>query len=143
MRLAVDALNLRNDRRGMGRVVRAVLREAAKTDVAVSLLGIDEPTRSAQRREAYDVIWYPWNGIRFRAAAPSLAHIHDTFALHERVNWIARRRVREPLRRAAREADRIATDSAWSALQIQGELQRPPGAHPHDSARTRCVLQPG
>ncbi len=43
--------------------------------------------------------------------------------MHERVNWIARRRVREPLRRAAREADRIATDSAWSALQIQGELQ--------------------
>src|SRR5271170_12711 len=28
MRLAVDALNLRNDRRGMGRVVRSVLRVA-------------------------------------------------------------------------------------------------------------------
>ncbi len=122
MRLAVDALNLRNDRRGMGRVVRAVLREAEKTGVAVSLLSIDKPTRSARQRDAYDVIWYPWNGIRFRAAAPSLAHIHDTFALHERVNWIARRRVRNPLLRAAREADRIATDSTWSALQIQREL---------------------
>jgi len=123
MRLAVDALNLRNDRRGMGRVVRSVLRVAASEGVEVTLLSIERPTRSAKRRDAYDVIWYPWNGIRFRAAAPSLAHIHDTFALHERVNWIARRRVRKPLWRAAREADRIATDSAWSAMQIQRELR--------------------
>ncbi|HEY1729448.1 MAG TPA: glycosyltransferase family 1 protein [Candidatus Baltobacteraceae bacterium] len=126
MRLAVDALNLRNDRRGMGRVVRSVLREAEKAGVDVTLLGIDKPTRSARRRDAYDVVWYPWNGIRFRAAAPSLAHIHDTFALHERVNWIARRRVQRPLRRAAREADRIATDSTWSAEQIERELRVSP-----------------
>jgi glycosyltransferase involved in cell wall biosynthesis len=122
MRLAVDALNLRNDRRGMGRVVRNVLREAEKAGLAVTLLGIDKPTRSARRRDAYDAVWYPWNGIRFAAAAPSLAHIHDTFALQERGNWIARRRVTGPLRRAARNADRIATDSAWSALQIRQEL---------------------
>ena len=122
MRLAVDALNLRNDRRGMGRVVRSVLSEAEKQSVTVTLLGIEKPVRSARRRGAFDVMWYPWNGIRFPAAAPSLAHIHDTFALHERGNWIARRRVRKPLQRAARDADLIATDSGWSAAQIRREL---------------------
>lgn len=123
MRLAVDALNLRNDRRGMGRIVRGVLRVAASDGVEITLLGVDKPTRNARRHDAYDVVWYPWNGIRFHADAPSLAHIHDTFALGERGNWIARRRVQEPLRRAAREASRIATDSSWSALQIQRELR--------------------
>jgi len=106
----------------MGRVVRGVLHVAAGEGLEITLLGIDTPTRNARQRGAYDVVWYPWNGIRFRASAPSLAHIHDTFALHERVNWIARRRVHKPLWRAARDADRIATDSAWSALQIEREL---------------------
>ena len=144
MRLAVDALNLRNDRRGMGRIVRGVLRVAANEDVEITLLAPrghawdDDPETgllqtlqfarpsSAKRRRAYDAVWFPWNGIRFAAAAPSLAHIHDTFALHERGNWIARRRVRNPLLRAARDADRVATDSAWSALQIRHELRISP-----------------
>lgn len=122
----------------MGRIVRSVLRAAADAGVDVTLLAKrawdDDPEAAllattrfaspvrAARRGAYDVIWYPWNGMRFRAAAPALAHIHDTFALHERGNWIARRRVRGPLRRAARHADCIATDSHWSAVQIRREL---------------------
>lgn len=131
MRLGVDALNLRNDKRGMGRIVRGVLRAAAEADVDVTLLANrpseDDPGRYARpsraaRRGAFDVVWYPWNGIRFRAAAPALAHVHDTFALHERGNWIARRRVRAPLYEAARRARRIATDSRWSAEQIRREL---------------------
>jgi len=141
MRLAVDALNLRNDRRGMGRIVRGVLRVAAESGIDITLLSkngrgwSDDPESrllatlrfarpsSANHRHAYDVVWYPWNGIRFRAAAPSLAHVHDTFALHEGGNWVARRRVRAPLRRAARHATRIATDSAWSAEQIRRDLR--------------------
>jgi glycosyltransferase involved in cell wall biosynthesis len=128
----------------MGRIVRSVLRAAASEEIEVTLLTHnarpwpDDPEaellatmrfarpRSARASKAYDVIWYPWNGIRFRAAMRSLAHIHDTFALHERGNWIARRRVRKPLRRAAREADRIATDSNWSATMIRKELRVPP-----------------
>ena len=141
MKLAVDALNLRNDRRGMGRIVRSVLRSALQSGVEITLLTRegsgwnDDPDpqilaavrfaqlATARHPSAYDAIWFPWNGIRFRAAARSLAHIHDTFGLHERSNWIARRRVRKPLRRAAREATRIATDSAWSSAQIQRELR--------------------
>ena len=101
----------------MGRIVRSVLRVAPDENTEVTLL------YRAARRGTCDVVWYPWNGIRFDAAAPSLAHIHDTFALHEGGNWIARRRVRAPLWRAARRADRIATDSHWSAQAIAHDLQ--------------------
>jgi glycosyltransferase involved in cell wall biosynthesis len=126
----------------MGRIVRGVLRAAAsRGDIDVTLLTRerrawpDDPEAallatlrfahpaSARRRGAYDVVWYPWNGIRFGATAPALAHIHDTFALQEDGNWIARRRVCKPLWRAAREADRIATDSAWSRAQIERDLR--------------------
>ena len=124
----------------MGRIVRGVLHAALDAGIDVHLLSSparpwsDDPAAplfasmhfaspaSAARRGAYDVVWYPWIGVRFGAAAPTLAHIHDTFALHERGNWIARRRVRVPLRRAARTATRIATDSSWSAEQIRKEL---------------------
>lgn len=119
MRLAIDALNLRRDRRGMGRIVRGVLRVAAESGTPFTLI---ENLRDAKRAR-YDAIWYPWNGIRFAPQAPSLVHIHDTFALHETgLNWIARRRVQAPIFRAVREATKIATDSQWSSAQIQREL---------------------
>lgn len=141
MKLAVDALNLRRDRRGMGRIVRSVLRLAKESGADVTLLTRerrvwpDDPDveglplqlpSSAAKRKRYDAVWYPWNGIRFRSASPSLAHVHDTFALHETgLGWIARRRIRTPLRRAARHATRIATDSDWSRAQIERELRVP------------------
>ena len=119
MTFAVDALNLRHDLRGMGRIVRGVLRVAEESGTPFTLI---ENLRDAKRAR-YDAIWYPWNGIRFAPQAPSLVHIHDTFALHEKgLNWIARRRVRAPIFRAAREATKIATDSQWSSAQIQREL---------------------
>ncbi|MGH7683571.1 MAG: hypothetical protein ACREMT_04430, partial [Vulcanimicrobiaceae bacterium] len=119
MKLAVDALNLQRDRRGMGRIVRGVLRAAQESGIVFTLI---ENVRDA-KRASYDAIWYPWNGIRFAAQAPSLVHIHDTFALHEKdLNWIARRRVQGPMFRAAREATLIATDSEWSRTQIEREL---------------------
>ena len=125
----------------MGRIVRGVLRTASRNGVAVTLLLADRedfsgdpdadmlgalgraPLSSARSKNRYDATWYPWNGIRFPSASRCLVHIHDTFALHEPgLGWIARIRVRAPLLRAARRADRIATDSAWSAAQIEREL---------------------
>lgn len=141
MRIAIDALNLRNDRRGMGRIVRGVLRAALDAHHDVTLLTNerrpwpDDPESAlleashfarpstALRRAPYDVVWYPWNGIRFSAGVPTLAHIHDTFALHdEHADWIARRRVRKPLWRAAHDATLLATDSNWSRAQIHRDL---------------------
>ena len=77
----------------------------------------------ARRRGAYDVVWFPWNGMRFACAAPSLVTLHDVFAFSEpHPERIARRREQGPIRTAARNATRIATDSHWSLEQIVATL---------------------
>jgi len=138
VKIGVDGLNLRNDRRGMGRLVRSVLSAARSAGHQVTLLSNERrpwredaallagvqlaPPRIAHRRAAFDAVWYPWNGIRFEAASPSLAHIHDTFALDDPGGFFARRRVCGPLWRAARDASRVAADSRWAAGCIHRDL---------------------
>jgi len=131
MRLAVDAINLRADERGMGRLVRGMLPELAAR-AAVTLLVPDgrheralaptvpagiafAPVRSAAARGAYDAVWCPWNGLRFRAAAPVLVTICDDFAFRFPARgFVARRREQGPIRRAVRNAAALTTISAWS-----------------------------
>lgn len=140
IRLAVDAANVLRDRRGMGRIARAVLAAAsAAPDFEVTLLAdrrddvaalrhevwvhAVRPAATARRRGEYDVVWFPFNGMRFAAAAPSLVTMHDAFAFTEpHVERIARFREQRPIRRAARDATRILTDSAWSRAEIVREL---------------------
>jgi len=137
MRLGVDASNLARDRRGMGRFVRSVLRAAvAAEDIELELLstrGGDDapiaaefpgvPVRRAAAGARYDVVWYPWNGVRFSTKAPALVTIYDAFAFDEPARgWVARRREQAPIRRAAREAERVATISAWSRERIVAQL---------------------
>lgn len=143
MRLAVDAANLSRDRRGMGRLARAVLRAAgADPSFEIVLLARGpeardlreefpqarvEPPRSARRRGRYDVVWFPFNGMRFGVAAPSLVTVHDAFAFTEpHRERIARYREQAPIRRAARDATRILTDSAWSRDEIARALRVAP-----------------
>jgi glycosyltransferase involved in cell wall biosynthesis len=138
MRLGVDAINLLQDQRGMGRYTRAVLRTAIDIpSIAVTLLvrghvdagAIEEtlarrrfriaPLSCAQDGAAFDAVWYPWNGMRFRSAAPTLVMMHDVFAFTEpQRDPIARWREQRPIRTAARLATRIATNSAWTREQI-------------------------
>jgi glycosyltransferase involved in cell wall biosynthesis len=144
MRLGVDAANFPRDRRGMGRVARGVLEVAlADPELEVSLIagrGSDaralraefgERARTtgplgARRRGRYDAVWFPWNGVRFACAAPSLVTLHDVFAFSEpHREAIARRREQAPILRAARHASLIATDSAWSREQIALTLAVP------------------
>jgi glycosyltransferase involved in cell wall biosynthesis len=143
MRVGVDASNLPRDRRGMGRFVRSVLRAAlAAEDVRLELLstrGGDDaaierelpgvPVRRsgvAATRGRYDVLWYPWNGVRFRSAAPSLVTIYDAFAFDEPAHGaIARGREQRPIRRAAREATHVSTISRWSRERIHVRLDVP------------------
>ncbi len=124
----------------MGRIARAVLAAAsAALDFDVTLLadrrddtaalrrefpaGVVRPAGTARRRRQYDVVWYPFNGMRFTAAAPSLVTIHDALAFTEpHSERIARLREQRPIRRAAREGTRILTDSAWSRAEIVREL---------------------
>ena len=137
IRLAVDAINLLADRRGMGRFALAGLDTAIeRADIALTLLVRRETTRayrnllksdrfalaglaSAATRGRYDVVWYPWNGVRFKSHAPTLVTMHDLFAFeYPARGWIARRREQGPIRRAAREATRIATNSAYTRERV-------------------------
>ncbi|GAC1306083.1 MAG: glycosyltransferase family 1 protein [Vulcanimicrobiaceae bacterium] len=140
--LAVDAGNLARDRRGMGRIARGVLIAAAEAgDIAITLLAERrrdraalaaefpypvEPATRARARDRYDVVWFPFNGMRFHTHAPALVSVHDAFAftLPAR-DPIARARVRRPMRRAAREATRFLANSAWTRAEIARELSVP------------------
>ncbi len=137
LQLGVDGLNLRSDRRGMGRFVRQVLRAAYDTrDTALTLIA-KQPQLTAEysqilerdvraivspqeaRARPFDVVWYPWNGMRFTHAAPKLVTIHDVFAFTQpNRNLVARLREQQPVRRAVAEADCVVTVSQWSADEI-------------------------
>jgi glycosyltransferase involved in cell wall biosynthesis len=117
----------------MGRYVRAVLRDLAERPAIDLTLLVREPQAAAAYRaiagkrvavgplaaarskRAFDRVWYPWNGIRFAAAAPALVTINDDFAFaYPARGFIARRREQGPIRRALRRAARFATISTWS-----------------------------
>jgi len=146
LRLAVDATNLAHDRRGMGRIARGVVRAAlARPDVDLTLL-IDRQadagaavlefpgagvggSASARRKRRYDAVWFPFNGMRFACDAPALVTMHDAFAFTEpHAEPIARWREQAPIRRAARRAARIVTDSEWSRGELARELRLNAGA---------------
>ncbi len=140
LRVGVDGWNLCSDRRGMGRFTRQVLQAAYDApDFSVTLIA---PQPQAAKYSAIlerdvrevvsvremgarilDVVWYPWNGMRFVHAAPKVVTIHDVFAFSQpRRNLVARLREQQPIRRAASRADCVATVSQWSAGQIAHAL---------------------
>ncbi len=138
--LAVDANAFADDRRGMGRLARrAVTLFAQQRDVNLTLLADDrnaralrdeftgialQPRATAQRRGRYDAVWFPFNGMRFRPAAPALVMMHDAFAFTQpHRERIARFREQAPMRRAARLAARIAVNSQWTRTEIVRELR--------------------
>jgi hypothetical protein len=121
-RIAVDAINLAADRRGMGRYVRHVL-ATWERDPELEVTLLDRATARAAKDGGFDAVWYPWNGIRFAAGARKAVTIYDAFAFTQpHRNLVARWREQAPIRRAAREADAFATISQWSAGEISREL---------------------
>jgi glycosyltransferase involved in cell wall biosynthesis len=140
MRLAVDAANLPNDRRGMGRIVRGYLALwLADPSLELTLLGRSSSEEraiaaefgerkvsiarasAARGRGAFDCVWFPWNGMRFEAAAPALLTVNDAFAFtYPHPQAIARWREQAPIREGVRRATRLSTPSHWS----RGELER-------------------
>jgi glycosyltransferase involved in cell wall biosynthesis len=140
VRVAVDAANLVRDARGLGRVTRGVIDVCAhENGITLTLLARKRDDRaalarsfphlpvadvaSARRRDIYDVVWFPFNGMRFAAAAPTLVTIADAFAFTEpHPEFVARLREQAPIRRAARDATRIVTISQWSRGEIERDL---------------------
>jgi glycosyltransferase involved in cell wall biosynthesis len=132
MRIAVDAWNLVNDRRGMGRYVRRVLTDwQHEADLEVTLLVRKAGHAALLRREfpyhartdtngSYDVVWYPWNALRFAIrGARSVVLFHDAFAFtYPHANWVARYREQAPIRRALARANLRSANSAWTAREF-------------------------
>jgi glycosyltransferase involved in cell wall biosynthesis len=145
IRLAIDGENFAHDRRGMGRFARTVANTAlADPELAVTLLYRKhssagtfaelfpraafsiKPERKAARRRAFDVCWFPWNGMRYRTGPPAVVTLHDTFAFSEPAKGrVARFREQQPIRRAARRARRVIVDSAWTAGEAVRFLDLP------------------
>ena len=146
LRLGVDAGNFARDNRGMGRIAASVVAAAiADPEFEVALLvdrrrdeatireraGFAEATihsaARARRRGAYDVVWFPWNGVRYDVAAPLLLTLNDVFAFTEpHPQRVARTREQAPIRRGVRRADRIVTISNWSKAEIVRVLEVDP-----------------
>jgi glycosyltransferase involved in cell wall biosynthesis len=138
--IAVDAVNLLHDRRGIGRYARAVLtRLCRQPGVRVTLavphrwpalvagrlageLGlrrVDVVSRRAVASVVPDVVWYPWNGMTWRVPLPSVATVHDVWpfvspAERERI----RRNEQTPFRTTAEHAALVLTDSDFSKGEI-------------------------
>jgi len=133
-KIAVDAINLAADRRGMGRMVRQTLRTLDELGGAEIMLVVRKPDDAAElwrefgyrtivpadlRRERFDAVWYPWNGMRFAPHAYSIVTIHDPFAfMYPHPNRIARWREQSPIRRAINKADVIFAVSKWTAGEL-------------------------
>lgn len=144
IRLGIDAVNFVQDRRGMGRFARPIVRAALDDPrFTVTLLArkrdaralhlefgdrvcVRNPT-SAARRNAYDIVWFPFNGVRWNCASRTLVTIYDAFAFSDPAKgFTARWREQAPIRRAAGRATRIVTISQWSAHQIATILRVEP-----------------
>jgi len=136
IRLGVDAANFVQDRRGMGRFARPIVHAALNDPrFTVTLLARKRDARalrstfgdrvavqnpsSAARRNAYDIVWFPFNAARWACASRTLVTIYDVFAFSDPAKgFVARWREQAPIRRAAARATRIVTISQWSAHQI-------------------------
>jgi len=150
----------------MGRVVRGMLRAALDDpSFAVTLLverGSEEralrqefpAARIARASEArlknrYDVMWYPFNGMRYGAAAPAAVTMHDAFAFTEpHRERFARRREQEPVRRARAEIARAlqVEDTRISVVRPEPDRFWFPALNdplPEPLAGTRVVLVVG
>jgi glycosyltransferase involved in cell wall biosynthesis len=103
--VGVDAANLLRDRRGIGRYVRALLREwqlSFQSRIELTLL-VSHPfpglvakrlaaaagtgtMRVAHRRHAtrlgLDLVWYPWNGMTWAAPVRSVVTLHDVWPFY-------------------------------------------------------------
>ena len=141
LRVGIDARKLLDDRRGIGRYVRALLsswNRRASDRVALTLLvpdlfpsfvanrlaaeiGFKLPV--ARRRGRYDVVWYPWNGMTWVSSDRKVATVHDCWPFASPANDLAiRHNEQTPFRTTAAHADLIIADSAFGKSEIVRRL---------------------
>ena len=150
LRIGVDAWNLPGDHRGIGRYTRALLRcwsAYGRDQVALTLIipewpallhatryrqelgGLSIPAihRGAVTPKAFDLIWFPWNGMSWIPPGIGVATLHDAslFALPPD-NADVREREQRPFRVAAATATQIVTDSHYSKAELARHLNIEP-----------------
>ena len=145
MRLAVDLSFFVADQRGMGRVVRCLLREllAATTDewlffvrkaediplVEAWLRQVNPALQARVKlagdlpKQSVDICWYPWNRVDVQPrSGRRVVTIHDVnpfvFPYRSLSRWWDQRKDENRFRQAARLADRIVTISEFSRQEI-------------------------
>ena len=149
LHIGVDAWNLANDKRGIGRYVRMILGRWARWDrrrIRTTLIIPEKFTwlergryletldfgplpvrhRGFADRCGFDAVWFPWNGLSWTTSGVKIATVHDGFffAWPPRDPAIAAREQR-PARTAAREAAQIITDSNFSKSELMKFLDLP------------------
>ena len=149
MRLAVDLSFFVADQRGMGRVVRCLLREllAATADEWLFFVRKPEDTSPVEKwlrevnpaltaktilardlpRQVVDVCWYPWNRLDTRPKSGCcIVTINDVnpfvYPYRSLWRWWDQRKDENRFRQAARLADRIVTISEFSRQEIKRYL---------------------
>src|SRR5581483_1165241 len=140
LRLAVDALVVAEDTRGIGRYARAVLRRlVARDDVELTLLergpfafrrrpeladalgSSHFRIRSAAGPAQADVLWHPANGTFFRSRIPSVATIHDAVPFRYPLADAKRRaHAQEPFLTSVRTAARFIAVSDFGRDELAG-----------------------
>ena len=146
LRVGVDARKLLDDRRGIGRYTRALLRSwsaRAGDRIELTLLvsdllpqliasrlvaeaGVSLPV-ARRGRSGLDLVWYPWNGMLWVDDGCKIATVHDCwpFAAPSQDEAI-RRNEQTPFRTTAANADRIIADSAFSRGEVIRHLDVDP-----------------
>lgn len=147
LRLAVDALVVAEDTRGIGRYARAILRRlVARDDVELTLLergpfafrrraALTEAlgssrfrVRSAAGRGVADVVWHPANGTFFRTGLPSVATIHDAVPFRYPDGDAKRRaHAQEPFLASVRTATHFIAVSEFGRDELRDALGIAPG----------------
>jgi glycosyltransferase involved in cell wall biosynthesis len=150
LHIGVDAWNLVQDRRGIGRYVRMILSRWVRWEpqrVECSLIIPERFTwfekrryldtvdfgpmpvryRGSVARCGFDAMWFPWNGLSWTAPGVKVATIHDGFffAWPPHDAEVAARE-QAPARAAASHAARIITDSHFSKSELVKFLEYDP-----------------
>ncbi|MBC8088520.1 MAG: glycosyltransferase family 4 protein [Phycisphaerae bacterium] len=168
--IGVDASRLVQEKRGMGRYVRNVLRElplvrdhisytiyagtGETPDLRTLLQSMGETAGNAVIRpgadiaaSAADVVWYPWNFVNPVArTAPIAVTIHDIAPMiqldHRWWKMWKRTKYRRRYTNAVRRAHAILADSAFTAQEIQ-RLLNPDMSRVHEVLLASDDFAPG
>ncbi len=135
--IGIDGSFLARDQRGMGRAIRGILSRWLGT-VPHRLVLLCYQRRHLAGLQAFaagrwdvalaseaprlDVCWFPWSRVDWKPDCPSLAFVHDVVPFTSHHPKEGRSADQDRLRQAVQRADRLMTNSQFSADEMQRYL---------------------